>query len=126
MARHLNTVRTLFGFIRAVLGRWFPSLSRNDRLDDIYNYVGIEGLYATSGQPSESQFQLIRDAGYDVVMGTAPSNSVVDSNMRSWEYENLYLLGAGSMPSIGSANTTLSLAALTFKASEQMLKDLNP
>ncbi len=59
------------------------------------------------------------------VMGTAPSNSVVDSNLRSWEYENLYLLGAGSMPSIGSANTTLSLAALTFKASEQMLQDLN-
>lgn len=59
------------------------------------------------------------------VMGTSPSNSVVDANLRSWEYQNLYMLGAGSMPSIGSANTTLSLAALAFKSSEQMLKDLN-
>ncbi len=59
------------------------------------------------------------------VMGTSKHNSVVDKNMRSWDHQNLYLIGAGSMPSIGSANTTLSLAALTFMASEQMLQDLN-
>ncbi len=59
------------------------------------------------------------------VMGTSKFNSVVDQNLRSWDHENLYMVGAGSMPSIGSANTTLTLAALSFKASEQMLKDLN-
>jgi choline dehydrogenase-like flavoprotein len=58
------------------------------------------------------------------VMGTNKDNSVVDENMRSWEHENLYLVGSGSMPSIGSSNTTLSIAALTFKACEQMLKQL--
>ncbi len=58
------------------------------------------------------------------VMGTTPNNSVVNENLRSWEHENLYLVGAGSMPSIGSSNTTLTLAALSFKASEQMLKEL--
>ena len=82
MVRHSNTARTLLGFVRAVLSRWFPSLSRNERLDDIYNYLGIEGVYATSGQPSESQFQLIRDAGYEVVINLAPTsvleNSVVE------------------------------------------------
>lgn len=58
------------------------------------------------------------------VMGTTKNNSVVDAHLRSWDHENLYLVGAGSMPSIGSSNTTLSIAALSFLASEQMLKDL--
>lgn len=58
------------------------------------------------------------------IMGTSKDNSVVDHNQRSWDHENLYLIGAGSMPSIGSSNTTLTLAALSFKSSEQMLKDL--
>ncbi len=59
------------------------------------------------------------------VMGTTKDNSVVDHNQRSWDHENLYLIGAGSMPSIGSSNTTLTIAALSFKSSEQMLQYLN-
>ena len=58
------------------------------------------------------------------VMGTHKNNSVVNENLKSWDHENLYLIGAGSMPSIGSSNTTLTLAALSFKSSEQMLRDL--
>jgi choline dehydrogenase-like flavoprotein len=59
------------------------------------------------------------------IMGTTQNNSVVNSSQRSWDHDNLYMLGSGSMPSIGSSNTSLSIAALAFKASEQMLKDLN-
>ncbi|NEP00354.1 MAG: GMC family oxidoreductase [Symploca sp. SIO2E9] len=59
------------------------------------------------------------------VMGTSKNNSVVDRNQRSWDHENLYLLGAGSMPSIGSANTTLSVAALALLAYREMFKDLS-
>ncbi len=59
------------------------------------------------------------------VMGTTKYDSVVNDKQRSWDHENLYLLGAGSMPSIGSSNTTLTIAALSFRTAEQMLKDLN-
>lgn len=59
------------------------------------------------------------------VMGTTKYNSVVDKYMRSWDHQNLYMVGAGSMPSIGSSNTTLSVAALTFMATEEMLRDLH-
>ncbi|MCP4382059.1 MAG: GMC family oxidoreductase [Hyphomicrobiales bacterium] len=59
------------------------------------------------------------------VMGSGRSTSVVDPQLRSWDHPNLYLVGGGSMPSIGSANITLTLAALSFRASEQMLKDLD-
>jgi choline dehydrogenase-like flavoprotein len=58
------------------------------------------------------------------IMGTTKKNSVVDKHLRSWDHENLYLLGAGSMPTIGSSNTTLTIAALSFVAAEDMLKKL--
>lgn len=58
------------------------------------------------------------------IMGTSRGNSVVDSHLRCWDHDNLYLLGAGAMPSIGTANTTLTIAALSFRAAEQMLRDL--
>ncbi len=58
------------------------------------------------------------------VMGTCPSNSVVDENQRSWDAPNLYLVGAGSLCSIGSSNTTLTIAALAFKTAQALLKTL--
>ena len=59
------------------------------------------------------------------VMGTTKDNSVVDRYLRSWDHNNLFLVGAGSMPTIGTSNTTLTLAALSFVAAEQILKELN-
>ncbi|MEA5515806.1 GMC oxidoreductase, partial [Nodularia sp. UHCC 0506] len=59
------------------------------------------------------------------VMGTTQYNSVVDKSLRSWDHHNLYLVGAGSMPTIGSSNTTVTIAALSFMVAEQMLKELN-
>ena len=58
------------------------------------------------------------------IMGTTERNSVVNSHQRSWDHKNLYLVGAGSMPTIGTSNTTLTLAALCFRTSELVLKDL--
>lgn len=59
------------------------------------------------------------------VMGHDPASSVVDTNQRSWDHENLYLVGGGSMPSIGTANVTLTLAALCFRSARAMLAQLN-
>jgi choline dehydrogenase-like flavoprotein len=58
------------------------------------------------------------------VMGADPSGSVVDDRQRSWEHRNLFLAGAGSMPSIGTANTTLTLAALCLRTAETIAADL--
>ncbi|MBD2252845.1 GMC family oxidoreductase [Nostoc parmelioides] len=59
------------------------------------------------------------------IMGTTPSNSVVDSYLRSWDHKNLFLVGAGSMPTIGSSNTTLTIAALSFRTAEHILQEFN-
>jgi len=59
------------------------------------------------------------------IMGTTKTNSVVDKNQRSWDHENLYLVGGGSMPTIGTANVTLTLAAMCFRSGRDILKSLH-
>ena len=39
---------------------------------DIYNFIPIDDLIATAGQPSEEQFREARAAGYDIVINLAP------------------------------------------------------
>ena len=58
------------------------------------------------------------------VMGTSPKSSVVNGDQRSWDHDNLYLVGGGSMPSIGTANVTLTLAALSYRTAKAMLAHL--
>ncbi len=58
------------------------------------------------------------------VMGSSPKNSVVDFRQRSWDHANLYLAGAGSRPTIGTSNTTLTLAALSFLSAEHITREL--
>ena len=57
------------------------------------------------------------------MMGADASASVVDDRQRSWDHGNLFLAGAGSMASIGTANTTLTLAALCFRTAETIAAD---
>lgn len=57
-------------------------------------------------------------------MGLNSRDSVVDSYLRSWDHPNLYLVGAGSMVTIGTANPTLTASALSLRAARQILKEL--
>lgn len=58
------------------------------------------------------------------IMGSSPGNAVVDVKQRSWDHENLYLVGSGSMPSIGTSNPTLTLSALCFSTAEAIARDI--
>jgi choline dehydrogenase-like flavoprotein len=85
--------------------------------------------------PSDYGFLTYEGQGYIVrggnhlagthIMGSHKGNSVVNDEQQSWEHENLYLVGGGSMPSIGTANITLTIAALCFRSAEAILKQLN-
>jgi choline dehydrogenase-like flavoprotein len=57
-------------------------------------------------------------------MGSTKEDSVVDSDMRTWDHDNLFLVGCGNMPTLGTSNPTLTMSALTFKAAEAILKQL--
>jgi choline dehydrogenase-like flavoprotein len=81
-----------------------------------YGYVTYEG-----------QGYIIRGGNHLAgthIMGTSQANSVVDTTLRSWDHENLYLAGGGAMPTIGTANVTLTLAALCLKSATHMINQL--
>ena len=57
-------------------------------------------------------------------MGDDPKTSVVDANQRSWDHENLFLVGSGTFCTVATANPTLTIAALALKAAQTVLEDL--
>jgi choline dehydrogenase-like flavoprotein len=57
-------------------------------------------------------------------MGTTKQNSVVNSDQRSWDHENLYVVGCGSFPTTGTANPTLTAIALALRSVKDMLTQL--
>lgn len=57
-------------------------------------------------------------------MGVSRTDSVTDRNSRSWDHENLYVVGCGSMPTIGASNPTITAVALALKAADHMLTQL--
>nr|WSZ94895.1 GMC family oxidoreductase [Streptomyces sp. NBC_00857] len=68
-----------------------------------------------------------RGAGHGAgthIMGEFPADSVVDSWQRCWDHPNLYAVGCGSMPSLGTSNPTLTMAAITLRSAERIHRDL--
>jgi choline dehydrogenase-like flavoprotein len=57
-------------------------------------------------------------------MGAAPRTSVVDPEQRTHDHPNLFLLGSGVFPTVGTANPTLTIAALSLWAAEIIHNDL--
>lgn len=57
-------------------------------------------------------------------MGSSPSDSVCNNQLRVWEHPNLYALGSGSMPTIGTSNTSLTIAALSLRAADHIHQQL--
>lgn len=58
-------------------------------------------------------------------MGNTADDSVTNSYCKSWDHPNLYVVGAGSMTTLGTSNPTLTLAALTIRSVESIMKDLD-
>jgi choline dehydrogenase-like flavoprotein len=82
--------------------------------------VGSGGVFEYEGVKYYSQ-----GAGH--VMGThrmgfTKDDSVTDANMKSWDHDNLYIVGCGSFPTTATSNPTLTMTALAFKAADAILK----
>ena len=58
-------------------------------------------------------------------MGADPKTSVVNGEQRSHDHPNLFLLGSGVFPTVGTANPTLTIAALSLWAADTIERDLN-
>jgi len=57
-------------------------------------------------------------------MGCSSRESVVNSYQQSWEHDNLYITGCGSMPTGGTSNPTLTASALAIRSGEHLYQNL--
>lgn len=82
---------------------WSPSVRRDG---EVFHYHGMGHFAGTH------------------VMGRRAAGSVVDTHQRSWEHRNLYVVGSGSFPTMGTSNPTLTMAALALRTAEHMTEAL--
>jgi len=100
--------------------------------DQVFQRLGAAQF--TSYAPSDPGFVQYEGMGYSfhgsghIVgthrMGNHAHDSVVSKTQKCWDHQNLYLVGCGSMPTIGTSNPTLTMAALALQASESITNDL--
>jgi quinoprotein glucose dehydrogenase len=57
-------------------------------------------------------------------MGTDPSSSVCDSFGRTHDHDNLFVVGAPTLPTGGCTNGTLTFAALTLRSANEVTSAL--
>ncbi len=101
--------------------------------DEMFARLGVEGY--TVYQENDPGYVEYNGKGYTYngaghlvgthIMGFDAQTSVVDKNQRSWDHPNLYLVGCGNMPTISTSNPTLTMAALTYWAADNVLKALD-
>ncbi len=84
-------------------GKWFPSAAYGER---VFHYHGMGHFAGTH------------------IMGDDPATSVVDHTQRCWDHDNLYLIGSGSFPTMGTSNPTLTIAAMAARTADQLATKL--
>ena len=85
-------------------------------------------IFASLRATEISQVQQYQGAGHIMGtyrMGTDPKTSVTDSYGKTWDHPNLWLAGSGLYPSVGTANPTLTIAALALRAAPDIARALN-
>ena len=87
----------------AETGKWFPAVEYRGAL---LHYHGMGHFAGTH------------------LMGDDARTSVVDHVQRCWDHKNLYLVGSGSFPTMGTSNPTLTIAALSIRTAEHLASEL--
>lgn len=84
-------------------------------------------IYEAAGADQVTQVPDIQGAGHimgTIRMGTDARTSVTDSFGRTWDHSNLWLTGSGLFPTTGTANPTLTIAALALRSAPEILNSL--
>jgi choline dehydrogenase-like flavoprotein len=87
------------------------------------SYLPTDPGYVTYGD-SAYTFQGAGHMAGTHRMGGSPASSVVDPRQRTWDHDNLYLVGCGNMPTVGTSNPTLTMTALAIWAGDNIVADL--
>lgn len=88
----------------------------------------FEALFARLARANDGRVGRISGLSYQdhpaggCRMGTDPATSVVDSFGRTHDHENLFVVGAPTLPTGGTTNGTLTFVALTLRSAPEILR----
>ena len=85
----------------------------NSNLDEIEE----GGIYSAENALSRIANHILGGARF----GTDPKDSVLDSNCRAWDFDNLYVTDGSFMPTAGGANPTHTIEANAFRVADHLL-----
>ncbi len=83
-----------------------------DTHDDIFRRIGVSEWHHANEFFGAGHILGTTRMGHD------PKHSVVDASLRSHDHPNLFIVGGGAFPTGGTANPTLTIAALALRAAE--------
>ncbi|NUR08447.1 MAG: GMC family oxidoreductase [Nocardioidaceae bacterium] len=86
-----------------------------------------ERLFEALGAAERNHSDIAFGAGHlmgTTRMGTDPATSVLDAEGRAHDVPNLWMVGSGVFPTCGTANPTLTLAALSLRTADALRRTL--
>jgi choline dehydrogenase-like flavoprotein len=85
-------------------------------------------IFSAMGASDVQHIEAVYGAGHlmgTCRMGDDPRTSVVDAQLRLHGHGNAFVLGSSTFPSVGTANPTLTIAALSLRAVEPIKRSLS-
>ena len=92
----------------------------------------IHGVFAQLGRANNAKILSVSDGGYldhpagGCRMGSDPAASVCNSYGQTHDHENLFVVGAPTLPTAGCTNGTLTFVALTLRSAVEIVRRLGP
>ena len=94
-------------------------------LDQFFDRLGAtERKYSHPDSKGRATYEGAQHIVGTCRMGSSEHDSVVDSKGRAHEHSNLFLAGASIFPTSGTANPTLTAAALALRTADQVVREL--
>ena len=88
----------------------------------------IQSVFASLAKANDGRLGQINSLSYQdhpaggCRMGTDPATSVVDSYGRTHDHQNLFVVGAPTLPTGGCTNGTLTFVALTLRSADEIAR----
>ncbi|MFV8782937.1 GMC family oxidoreductase [Microbulbifer sp. SA54] len=86
-------------------------------------YSEIARLLGATGITYTDEFAPNNHITGTTIMGARAEDSVVDKDCRTFGHPNLFIAGSSVMPSVGTVNVTLTIAALALRLADQLLRE---
>src|SRR5699024_10695338 len=96
-----------------------------EKIEEMLTEMGADSITKVPIPEKFIPSMVYQHNGGGVIMGDSPDNSAVNNYMQMWDMENLFVCGASAFPHFGATNPTLTMGALTYRATEGMIKYLD-